>query len=437
MWSNASAWTDYDSGDDRVFPTSGIVCVESPRAFGEAYAASAVMRQVFDLLECLSATHEAILLEGESGVGKEVLARSIHQRSPRAKGPFTGVRCSAIPAESEVFGNVGGASSEGEGLFARAHGGTIFLDEIGDLPLELQPRLLRVLDHAALAPRGPDRGSGDGGPCSHPPPLGVRVIAATTRRLGAMVSRDEFRPDLFYRLAVARLTIPPLRARRDDVLPLARKFLRERTGDVRADIPTDVAELFWRYDWPGNVRELGSVVDRFVLLGAREPRALFDRTGPDVDGLAELPYHEARAAVLAPFERAYAERVLARAGGVVVRAAELAEMGRASFYRLLDRVRIEGPRTVAEERRREGRAEAARFISSVKSRLGCWKVALGVCEHRQRRHVIGWPYGRRSKGARSPPRRLAYAPCPGAVLPHDTAGVWLAVVWTSRCVVGT
>jgi transcriptional regulator with PAS, ATPase and Fis domain len=310
-------------------------------SFGEAQGVSTAMRHVFALLERFSPSDATILLEGESGVGKEVLARSIHQRSRRAHGPFVAVDCGAIPPgliESELFGHVRGAftgaMADREGLFAQADGGTLFLDEVGELPLDLQPKLLRALERREIRAVGSR---------SQPRAIDVRVVAATNRRLGEMASRGEFRPDLFYRLAVARVTVPPLRDRPEDIVPLARSFLRTKTHDARSDVPGDVAAMLTGYDWPGNVRELRNVVERYLLLGAKDPRALFDGAqalrGGGTDDFSHMPYHEARAAALDRFERGYAPRVLARAGGVVVRAAEIAEMGRASFYRMLDRVR--------------------------------------------------------------------------------------------------
>ncbi len=239
--------------------------------FGEAIGESGAMRHIFSVLERAAPSDVTVLLEGESGVGKEVLARSIHALSPRARGPFVTVDCGAIPKdlmESELFGHQKGAftgANEGRaGLFEQAESGTLFLDELGELPLELQPKLLRVLERREVRRVG-------GREVKR---VDTRVVAATNRRLAEAVRRGEFRQDLFYRLAVARVVIPPLRDRPEDVLPLARSLFRAVVGDEA--IPGDFAQMLRSYRWPGNVRELRNVIERYALLGIRDHDGLFD-----------------------------------------------------------------------------------------------------------------------------------------------------------------
>jgi transcriptional regulator with PAS, ATPase and Fis domain len=306
--------------------------------FGDAIGVSAPMRHLFAALERVAATEATVLLEGESGVGKEVLAHAIHGESARAGGPFVALDCGAIPAtliESELFGHERGAFTSADearrGAFEEANGGTIFLDEIGELPLELQPKL----PLGARAPRAVD----------------VRIVAATNRRLMEAANKGEFRRDLFYRLAVARVVVPPLRDRREDILPLALTFLRTASGDANAELEPELAALLTSYAWPGNVRELRNVIDRYAMLGVRDAEGLFDRAhkglGQEED-LALLPFHEARRRVLDRFERTYLPAVLERAGGVVARAAEMAQVARPSLYRMLERLRISSGRDPQE-----------------------------------------------------------------------------------------
>jgi len=175
----------------------------------------------------------------------------------------------------------------------------------------------------------------------------VRVVAATNRRLAEAAHKGEFRRDLFYRLAVARATIPPLRERREDVAPLARAFLAAATGNADVHVSDDLLALLHAYAWPGNVRELRNVIERYALLGVRDPGGLFDgELAPAAAGVEEdlshLPYHEARRRVIDRFEATYLPKVLERAGGAVARAAEMAQVARPSFYRMLDRIRPPG-----------------------------------------------------------------------------------------------
>ena len=308
--------------------------------FGQAMGESASMRHLFAVLERAAATEATILIEGESGVGKELLASGVHALSARRGGRFVALDCGAIAPgliESELFGHERGAFTGADrarvGAFEAASGGTLFLDEVGELPLDLQPKLLRALEAHEVRPVGTNT----------PRIVDVRIVAATNRNLDDAASKGEFRRDLFYRLAVVRAIVPPLRDRPEDILPLARALLCRIPGFERAEIPVDVEVMLTRYPWPGNVRELRNVMERYALLGPN-PAALFDasleaphtRTMAD---LSHLPFDEARRIAIDRFEGTYIPAVLERAGGVVSRAAQLAQVGRASFYRMLQRIR--------------------------------------------------------------------------------------------------
>jgi two-component system, NtrC family, response regulator GlrR len=331
-----------DEAHDEAPPStqrSMIVPARPPERFGDAIGASEAMRQLFATLARVAGEELSVLLEGESGVGKDVLARALHARSRRANGPFVVVDCGAIPPnliESELFGHergsFTGAESARRGVFEEATGGTLFLDEIGELPIDMQPKLLRALEQREVRPVGGRT----------PRPIDVRVVAATNRKLTALAQTGAFRSDLYYRLAVVCATVPPLRDRREDILPIARAMLRALRKDEQAEISADVETRLVAYRWPGNVRELRNVVERYAVFG--DSTSLFEaveetRGATSDEDLASLTYHEAKKRVLDRFEEAYLPRVLERAGGVVTRAAELAGVARPSFYRMLERLR--------------------------------------------------------------------------------------------------
>jgi DNA-binding NtrC family response regulator len=307
--------------------------------FGDAFGRSAAMRSLFATLERAAPSDAPILVEGESGVGKEVLVRAVHEASRRKKGPFVAIDCGAIPAqlvESELFGHERGAFTGADrardGVFQQAHGGTLFLDEIGELPIDLQPKLLRALETGEVRPVG-----------GRPLKVDVRVLSATNRRLGEAVHRGEFRIDLFYRLAVVRVVVPPLRDRREDILPLATELFRRTSGHPAIDLPSDFTALLTSHAWPGNVRELRNVIDRYALLGTTNPRQLFDAGfAPSDDragaALFDEPFHDARQKLLDRFERDYVEHALEACGGIVAKAVERTRIPRPTFYRMLTRL---------------------------------------------------------------------------------------------------
>jgi DNA-binding NtrC family response regulator/serine/threonine protein kinase len=317
--------------------------------FGDALGRSAAMREVFSTLEKVAPKDLTVLLEGESGTGKERLAEAIHLRSPRAKARFVVLDCASVPAslmESELLGHERGAFTGAQirriGRFEEAAGGTLFLDEIGELPLELQPKLLRALERREIRRVGG----------SSVIPVDVRVIAATNRDLVREVNRGAFREDLYYRLAVVRVRVPPLRERPEDVPLLVEHFVRDALdGDeVQArEVIAGISEANWQgllaHSWPGNVRELRNFIERTLAVSgavsgetpAPTPTPPATATPPPVD--LTRPFIEAREALLAQFERGYLETMLERHQGNISRAARAAGLDRMHFKRLLARHR--------------------------------------------------------------------------------------------------
>jgi transcriptional regulator with GAF, ATPase, and Fis domain len=312
----------------------------SPRdRFGELVGASTAMRKLYAVLEKVAPTDATVLVQGETGTGKELVARSVHEASKRADGPFVTVDCGAIAEsliETELFGHVkgafSGASSDREGLVAMADGGTLFLDEVGELPWALQPKLLRVLESREFRPVG----------SNSPQKVDVRVIAATHQPLARRVNERTFREDLFYRLAVVEVVVPPLRSRKDDVPILAATFL-ERFHGAPAALPREVVDALLARSWPGNVRELKNFVERTAALGFRPTAGEVGEGLPaELDGLVPLglPLKEARIAWMEQFESVYVRAMLRKTGGNVSRAAELAGVNRRFLQRMLARLGI-------------------------------------------------------------------------------------------------
>jgi DNA-binding NtrC family response regulator len=319
--------------------------------FADVLGRSPAMRELFSVLERVAQRDLTILLEGESGTGKERLAEAIHLRSPRAAKRFVVFDCAAVPAslmESELLGHERGAFTGAEGRrigrFEEAHGGTLFIDEIGELPLELQPKLLRALEKREIRRIGG----------SQVIPVDVRVVAATNRDLVREVNRNTFREDLYYRLAVVRIRVPPLREREGDIPLLVEHFVREALdGDETAtrEAIAGISEENWQrlqsQPWPGNVRELRNFIERTLAItggvaGAEVPAAVGPRATP-IDGAQAAsvdltrPFIEAREELLARFEKSYLEAQLSRHGGNISRAARAAGLDRMHFKRLLAR----------------------------------------------------------------------------------------------------
>ncbi|RMF16040.1 MAG: sigma-54-dependent Fis family transcriptional regulator [Candidatus Dadabacteria bacterium] len=293
-------------------------------------ATSAAMKEVERLVERVAPTDATVLITGESGSGKEVVARSIHRKSSRADGPFVAVNCGALPeslVEAELFGYqkgaFTGADQERAGLVEQADGGTLFLDEIGELPLQAQVKLLRVLQEQQVRRLGDLRER----------KLDVRFIAATNRELEAAVADGSFREDLFYRLNVFRIELPPLRERKDDLPELAAALLKRiapRLGYEDASVSPAAMALLQAYDFPGNVRELENILERALILspeGCIEPAALPADLSPrlpaDTVVPAEIPADFDIEAFLENMERRLYQQAIAQAGGVRTRAAEL------------------------------------------------------------------------------------------------------------------
>ena len=289
------------------------------RRFGELVGESLAMREVFAVLERVAAADATVLVEGETGTGKELVARAVHDASPRRKGPFVAVDCGALPEgllESELFGHVRGAFTGAAhartGMLVRASGGTLFLDELGRITPTLQARLLRVLEERVVRPLGGDSER----------TIDVRIIAASRDDLDGEVAAGRFRADLMYRLAVVRVALPPLRTRREDIPILVRELLRRR--GLADETPTGPGiDRLLAHGWPGNVRELRNILDRALALtpGAQRFTDLAIRLGPGAvagEGLAvrtDLPYADAKAMVLHDLERRYLADVIAREGG--------------------------------------------------------------------------------------------------------------------------
>jgi DNA-binding NtrC family response regulator len=299
-------------------------------AFGNYRGRSTAARRVIAMLEQLASEDVTVLLLGETGTGKDTVAEALHENSARKKGPFVVLDCGAIPVgliESELFGHekgaFTGATADHLGVFRQAHGGTVFLDEIGELPRELQPRLLRALERREVKPVGAAR----------PVPIDVRVIAATNRDLRVDVNSGLFREDLFYRLNVVSLVLPPLRERPEDIPLLAAQFWNELQPE--GGLPKEFLEPLLRHSWPGNVRELRNRVERAAYLDRR----------PEITGaeaLTKESFHFAKQHVVDAFERRFLTELLQKTGGNISEAARRAELDRVHLRRLLRKYGLKG-----------------------------------------------------------------------------------------------
>ncbi len=315
--------------------------------FGAAIGHSLAMRTIFGVLERIAKTDATVLLEGETGTGKDVLARAIWTESARPQGPFVVVDCGAVSyslLESELFGHERGAFTGAVaarvGAFELADGGTVFLDEIGELPLDVQPKLLRVLETKEFRRVGGNRTMKSD----------VRVIAATKRSLQREVQAGKFREDLYFRLAVVPITVPPLRARRDDIPRLVEHILRASGGGLT--VGPDTMQGLMAHDWPGNVRELRNVLERAVYMaratGQTELSLVSLPTGASAGGEVfqfepAKSYRETRAKYDAEFERRYVKWLLGRHGGNVSAAAREAKMDRKHLHDMAKKHGLRGP----------------------------------------------------------------------------------------------
>ena len=311
-----------------------------------AVGTSSAMRAVFSRIERVAKTDATVLIHGETGTGKEVTAWAIYEASKRAKEPFVVVDCASIARtliESELFGHEKGAFTGADkrriGAFERAHGGTLFLDELGELELDLQPKLLRVLERKEVQRLGGDK----------PIAVDVRMIAATNRDLRSMVARREFREDLYYRLAVVSLELTPLRERKDDIPLLVDHFLKGLSLD-RSALPEGAMERFAEHSWPGNARELKNAVERAVVLGearfltpsspsspSSSPAAAAEGDAGSFVVDAERPYKDQKAAVIADFEERYVRQLVRLHKGNVSAAARIAGIDRMSLHKIIER----------------------------------------------------------------------------------------------------
>jgi transcriptional regulator with GAF, ATPase, and Fis domain len=319
--------------------------------FGDVVGRSVAMREIFGLLERLAPTDATVLLGGETGTGKDALARAIHGASPRRDGPFMVVDCGAVVGsliESELFGHekgsYTGATAQRQGAFELADGGTLFLDEIGELPLDLQPKLLRAIEQRTIRRVGGSREIG----------VNIRIIAATKRNLPMEVERGKFREDLYFRLAVVRVDVPPLRERREDIPLLVDALLDRLSRQAGATAPLTVhpatLEAVAGHDWPGNVRELRNVLERAAYMaqaagrsevrlsdgplgGPAPPRAV-EAPDPKSHFRPDRSYRDTRAAWEQTFERAYVRWLLDRHDGNLSAAAREAEMDRKYLHKL-------------------------------------------------------------------------------------------------------
>ncbi len=326
----------YEQQDRQEYEVNSLVGVSS--------AFERILREIRKAAQ----TRSTVLITGETGTGKGLIARAIHQQSSEQHRPFQVIDCTTVPEgmmESELFGHVRGAFtgavSDKPGLIELANGGTVFFDEIGELPLLLQSKLLRVLEENEVRPVGGTRVRR----------VDMRFIAATNRSLEARVRDGSFRKDLYYRLAVVSIAVPPLRERREDISVIARHLLGRLSREFnksRCHFDEEAVHVLTAYDWPGNVRELRNVVERAVMLAttdtitAGDLRALLPDTAdePDdvrTDGLISLPYMEAKERAIEQFTRSYLQSKLTQHGGVITKAAESSGIPRQHFSLLMKR----------------------------------------------------------------------------------------------------
>jgi len=327
--------------------------MQSQYRFGQLIGKSRSMQAVFDTVEKVAPSGATVLIEGESGTGKELVAKAIHFNSPRRDKPFVAVSCSALAEtllESELFGHEKGAFTGAvatrKGRFELAHGGTLFLDEIGELSAGLQVKLLRVLQERSFERVGGMR----------PITVDIRLIAATNRNLKEEVARGRFREDLFFRLNVVHIVLPPLRERREDIRLLVNHFLEKYAAERKSGVPVkglspEVERLFYEYDWPGNVRELENVIERVMVLCPREIVTPADLPADFAQSSANLlqlgiPKDARLYETLEAVEKAMIERALRLCHNVQAHAAELLGITRSGLNQKIRRYGLEaGPKS--------------------------------------------------------------------------------------------
>jgi len=329
--------------------------------FGPLLGRSRRMRQIFSLLEKISPTNATVLIEGETGTGKDLVARAIHQNSPRKAKPFVVFDCSAVAQnliESELFGHVKGsftgAVATRKGAFEEASGGTIFLDEIGELSLDLQPKLLRALEQREIKKVGSNESM----------PIDVRVVCATNRNLKKEVGENRFRQDLYYRLSVVKINLPPLRERPDDIPFLIERLLANGRFNIDTEgklkitrVEDDALKMMSRYQWPGNVREMVNILERLVpmvdgnTIKGKDVSVIFEEMERDEEATERmsvdmgLPFKEAKQKVVESFEKDYLAALLRRNNYNISKTAREAGIDRKHIRNLLKKYGIIGEDT--------------------------------------------------------------------------------------------
>ena len=317
--------------------------VEDRYAPQSIVAVSTGMRRVLEMVDIVRASDSAVLIQGESGTGKELVARAVHFRGSRATRPFIALNCAALPEallESELFGHAKGAftgaAGEKKGLFEEVDGGTLLLDEIGDMPPALQAKLLRVLQEGEVRRVG----------SASVRKVDVRIIASTNKDLSSLIRQAAFREDLYYRLAVIPISIPPLRERQEDIVPLCRHFLAIHSAKLGREVPSlepQAIDMMMSYEWPGNVRELENVIARVVTLSSA-PRISAVEFGRIFSlGRVRAPGTPAPAAAGEPSEKEAIVKALQMGNGNQTRAAKILGIGRNTLWRKMKKYGIEAP----------------------------------------------------------------------------------------------
>jgi len=318
--------------------------LDATRGMGDLLGESPVMLELKELMARVAESQASVLVTGESGTGKEVVARLLHQKGPRADRPFLALNCAAMPEhliESELFGHVRGAFTDAKtdklGLFVQANHGTLFLDEIGDMPLSLQPKLLRVLEERKVRPVGGGKEI----------PVDLRLIAATHRDLEDAIVQGQFREDLYFRLNVIQIALPPLRARANDVLLIAQSFVEtfaKQAGKAVVGLSPEAAERLSSYAWPGNVRELRNAIERAVALTRHENITVDDLPerirAYKVSHVLVASHDPEELVNLAEVEKRYIARVLGAVGGNKSTAARILGIDRTTLYKKLAQYKI-------------------------------------------------------------------------------------------------